>query len=239
MSVVWRGSFLLCCFVFGERRHGCGEVGVPSSFVDGGFPVSSDDDCKRSVNKLGFFLADGVDDGMKILSLLLLSVGLVLGSVARCSAYSDLSSIADGGVVRFLLLLLLCERTGDLVLPIHGAGLVACPTSSGGLLPLWGSCCPACRGRCLRRQTPRIWRCDGCQPSLLACAFIVFKVHWFSDVLLSVPVKILFLRRCGDRSHGWLRSSATRKTGVSCKDLDVIFISFFVRWVVNYQFHYE
>jgi len=105
MSVVWRGSFL-CCFVFGERRHGCGEVGVPCSFIDGGFPVSSDDDCKRSVNKLRFFLADGVDGGMKILSLLLLSVGLVLGSVAMCSAYSDLSSIADGGVVRFLLLLL-------------------------------------------------------------------------------------------------------------------------------------
>jgi len=173
---------------------------------------------------------------------LLLSVGLVLGSVTRCSAYSDLSSIADGGVVRFLLLLRLCERAGDLVLPIHGAGLVACPTSSGGLLSLRGSCCPACRGRCLRRQTPWIRRCDGYQPSLLACAFIVFKVHWFSDVLLSVPVKILFLRRCGDRSHGWLRSSATRKTGVSCKDLDVIFISFrvvFVRWVINYQFHYE
>ena len=117
-------------------------------------PVSSDDDCKRLVNKLGFFPADGFDGGVKILSLLLLSVGLVLGSVARCSAYSDLSSVADGGVVRFLLLLLLCERTGDLVLPIHGAGLVACPTSSGGLLPLRGSCCPACRGRCLRRQTP-------------------------------------------------------------------------------------
>ena len=144
----------------------------------------------------------------------------MLGSVARCSAYSDLSSIADGGVVRFLLLLLLCERAGDLVLPIHGAGLVACPTSSGGLLPLRGSCCPACRGRCrcrLRRQTPWIRRCDGCQPSLLACAFIVFKVHWFSDVLLPVPVKILFLRRCGDRSHGWLRSSATRKTGFLAK----------------------
>ena len=115
---------------------------MPSSFIDGGFPVSSDDDCKRSVNKLGFFPADGFDSGVKILSLL--SVGLVLGSVARCSAYSDLSSIAAGGVVRFLLLLLLCERTGDLVLPIHGAGLVACPTSSGGLLPLRGFCCPAC-----------------------------------------------------------------------------------------------
>ena len=72
MSVVWRGSFLLCCFVFGERCHGCGEVGVPSSFVDGGFPVSSDDDSKRSVNKLGFFPADGVVGGVKILSLLLL-----------------------------------------------------------------------------------------------------------------------------------------------------------------------
>ena len=90
---------------FGERHHGCGEVGMPSSFIDGGFPVSSDDDCKRSVNKLGFFPADGFDSGVKILSLLL-SVGLVLGSVARCSAYSNLSSIADGGVVRFLLLLL-------------------------------------------------------------------------------------------------------------------------------------
>ena len=78
---------------------------MPCSVIDGGFPVSSDDDCKRSVNKLGFFPADGVDGGVKILSLLL-SVGLVLGSVARCSAYSDLSSIADGGVVRFLLLLL-------------------------------------------------------------------------------------------------------------------------------------
>jgi len=154
MSVVWRGSFLLCCFVFGELSHGCGEVGVPCSIIDGGFPVSSDDDCKRSVNKLGFFPADSVVGGVKILSLLLLSVGLVLGSVARCSAYSDLSSIADGGVVRFLLLLLLCERAGDLVLPIHGAGLVACPASSGCLLPLRGSCCPACRGRCLRRQTP-------------------------------------------------------------------------------------
>jgi hypothetical protein len=117
---------------------------MPSSFIDGGIPVSSDDDCKRSVNKLGFFPADGFDGGVKILSLL--SVGLVLGSVARCSAYSDLSSIADSGVVRFLLLLHLCERAGDLVLPIHGAGLVACPTSSGGLLSLRGFCCPACRG---------------------------------------------------------------------------------------------
>jgi len=152
---------------------------------------------------------------------LLLSVGLVLGSVTRCSAYSDLSSIADGGVVRFLLLLRLCERAGDLVLPIHGAGLVACPTSSGGLLSLRGSCCPACRGRCLRRQTPWIRRCDGCQPSLLACAF--FHLSWpvrssSSRCIGSpMPVKILFLRRCGDRSHGWLRSSATRKTGFLAK----------------------
>ena len=212
---------------------------MPSSFIDGGFPVSSDDDCKRSVNKLGFFPADGVDGGVKILSLLLLSVGLVLGSVARCSAYSDLSSIAAGGVVRFLLLLLLSERAGDLVLTIHGAGLVACPTSSGGLLSLRGSCCPACRGRCLRRQTPWIRRYDGYQPSLLACAFIVFKVHWFSDVLLMVPFKLHFLRQCGGRLHGWLRSSATRKTGDSYKDLSVtsVFKFVFVRWVVNYQFY--
>jgi len=36
-----------------------------------------------------------------------------------------------------------------------------------------------------------------------------------------VPFKLHFLRRCGGRLHGWLRSSATRKTGDSYKDLNV------------------
>ena len=103
----------------------------------------------------------------------------------------------------------------------------------------WGSCCSASRGRCLRRQTPWFRRCDGCRPSLLACSFIVFKVHLFSDVLLMVPFKLHFLRRCGGRLHGWLRSSATRKTGDSYKDLNVtsVFKFVFVRWVVNYQLY--
>ena len=118
-------------------------------------------------------------------------------------------------------------------------GWCTCPTVSGGLLPLRGSCCPASRGRCLRCQTPWFRRCDGCRPSLLACSFIVFKMHWFSDVLLMVPFKLHFLRRCGGRLHGWLRSSATRETGVSYKGLNVTFFFNFVflRWVVNYQFY--
>jgi len=45
-------------------------------------------------------------------------------------------------------------KMGYVFLPICGIGLVVCPTVSGGLLPLRGSCCPASRGRCLRRQTP-------------------------------------------------------------------------------------
>lgn len=53
--------------------------------------------------------------GMKLLLLLLLSVGLVLGGVAD----SGLSSFADSGVVRFVLLLL-CERVADLVIPDVG-----------------------------------------------------------------------------------------------------------------------
>ena len=132
-------------------------------------------------------------------------------------------------------------KMGYVFLPICGIGLVVCPTVSGGLLPLRGSCCPASRGRCLRCQTPWFRRCDGCRPSLLACSFIVFKVHWFSDVLLMVPFKLHFFRRCGGRLHGWLRSSATRKTGDSYKDLNVTFVFkfVFVRWVVNYQFYYE
>jgi len=52
---------------------------------------------------------------MKLLLLLLLSVGLVLGGVAD----SGLSSFADSGVVRFVLLLL-CERVADLVIPDVG-----------------------------------------------------------------------------------------------------------------------
>lgn len=47
ISQVRLGSILLCCFVSGERRHGCGEDGVPSSFIDGGFPVSTADDSMR------------------------------------------------------------------------------------------------------------------------------------------------------------------------------------------------
>ena len=82
----------------------------------------------------------------------------------------SLRSSSDG-------LVIVCDCFVRFVFPIHGAGLVACPTSSGGLLPLRGFCCPACRGRCLRRQTPWIRRCDAYQPSLLDCAFIVFKVH--------------------------------------------------------------
>lgn len=92
---------------------------MPSSFIDGGFPVSTADDCKRSGNKPGSFPAGGDDGGVKLLFLLLLSVGLVLGSVARCFADSLLSSIADGGVVRFILLLL-CKRAGDLDIPDVG-----------------------------------------------------------------------------------------------------------------------
>jgi len=37
----------LCCFVSGERHHGCGEGGIPFSFNDGGFPVSMADDSMR------------------------------------------------------------------------------------------------------------------------------------------------------------------------------------------------
>ena len=87
MSAVRRGSVFLCGFVSGERRHGCGEDGVPSSLIDGGFPVSSADDSTRSGNKTAFFPAGGVVGGVKLLSLLL-SVGLVLRSCARCSADS-------------------------------------------------------------------------------------------------------------------------------------------------------
>ena len=62
-----------------------------------------------------FFPAGGVVSGLKLLSLLLLSVGLVLGSVVD----SSLSSFAESGVVRFVLLLF-CERAGDLVIPDVG-----------------------------------------------------------------------------------------------------------------------
>ena len=48
-------------------------------------------------------------------------------------------------------IVIVCDCFVRFVLPIHGAGLVASPTSSGGLLPLRGSCCSACRGHCLRR----------------------------------------------------------------------------------------
>jgi len=53
-------------------------------------------------------------------------------------------------------------KMGYVSLPICGIGLVVCPTFSGGLLPLRGSCCPANRGHWLRRQTPWFRRCDGC-----------------------------------------------------------------------------
>jgi hypothetical protein len=92
---------------------------MSSSLINGGFPVSSVDDSTRSGNKTGFFPAGGVVGGVKLLSLLL-SVGLVLGSCARCCADSGLPSIADGGVVRFVLLLLFCERAEDLDIPDVG-----------------------------------------------------------------------------------------------------------------------
>jgi len=126
MSTPRRGSVLLCSSVPGVRRLGCGEVpgvrrlgcgevGVPSSLIDGGFPASTADDCTRSVNKTAFFPAGGVDGGVKLLVLLLLSIGLVLGTVVD----SSLSSFAESGVVRFVLLLF-CERAGDLVIPDVG-----------------------------------------------------------------------------------------------------------------------
>ena len=110
-------------------------------------------------------------------------------------------------------------------LPVY-TGWCTCSTVSGGLLPLRGSCCPASRSCSLRRQTPWFRQYNGCQPSLLARSFIVFKVRRFSDVLLMVPFKICFLCRCGGRLHRWLRSSATRKTGDSYKDLDVTSVLF-------------
>ena len=38
---------VLCCFVSGERCHGCSEGGVLSPFNDGGFPISTGDDSMR------------------------------------------------------------------------------------------------------------------------------------------------------------------------------------------------
>lgn len=105
-------------------------------------------------------------------------------------------------------------------------GWCTCPTVSGGLLPLRGSCCPASRSCSMRRQTPWFRQYDGCQQSLLANSFIVFKLRRFSDVLLMVPFKLCFLCRCGGRLHIWLRSSATRKTGDSYKDLDITSVLF-------------
>jgi hypothetical protein len=97
------------------RRLGCGEVGVPSSLIDGGFPASTVDDCTRLVNKTAFFPTGGVDGGVKLLVLLLLSVGLVLGTIVD----SSLSSFTESGVLRFVLLLS-WERVGDLVIPDVG-----------------------------------------------------------------------------------------------------------------------
>ena len=119
MSAARRGSGLLCSFVSGERRQRCGEDGVPSSLIYGGFPASMAGDCTRLVNKSGLFPTGGMDGGVKLLFLLILSVRLVLSSGARCSAVLGISSFADCGVVR-IVLLLLCERARDLVFPDVG-----------------------------------------------------------------------------------------------------------------------
>ncbi|KAG2611633.1 hypothetical protein PVAP13_4KG209605 [Panicum virgatum] len=95
MSTARRRSVLLCSSVPGVRRLGCGEVGVPSSLIDGGFPASTVDDCTRLVNKTAFFPTGGVDGGVKLLVLLLLSVGLVLGTIVD----SSLSSFTESGVL--------------------------------------------------------------------------------------------------------------------------------------------
>jgi len=128
------------------------------------------------------------------------SLCLCPSSAATASASASSPATGTSGEDPFSV-----AKMGYVFLPICGIGLVVCPTVSGGLLPLRGSCCPASRGRCLRRQTPWFRRCDGCRPSLLACSFIVFKVHWFSDVLLMVPFKLHFLRRCGGPwSASWM-----------------------------------
>ena len=53
-------------------------------------------------NKSGLFPTGGMDGGVKLLFLLLLSVRLVLSSGARCSAVLVISSFADCGVVRIV-----------------------------------------------------------------------------------------------------------------------------------------
>ena len=62
-------------------------------------------------NKSGLFPAGGMDGGVKLLFLFLLSVRLVLRSGARCSAVLVISSFADCGVVRivFPVVGLLCR----------------------------------------------------------------------------------------------------------------------------------
>ncbi|KAG2610170.1 hypothetical protein PVAP13_4KG175000 [Panicum virgatum] len=132
MSAARRGSGLLCSFVSGERRQRCGEDGVPSSLIDGGFPASMAGECMRLGNKSGLFPAGGMDGGVKLLFLLILSVRLVLSSGARCSAVLGISSFVDCGVVR-IVLLLLCERARDLVFPDVGLlSRIADLLSNGG-----------------------------------------------------------------------------------------------------------
>jgi len=85
MSAVRRGSVFLCSFVSGERLHGCGEDGVPSSLFNGGFPVFTADDCTR----VGVFYVPG--DALRFRSS-----AVLLTAADSCSSSCLRVTMADG-----------------------------------------------------------------------------------------------------------------------------------------------